>query len=146
MLLPGGYRNASPACECIELCSASLFGVAFRPMRIAPVFAGWLLVLASPCALAHAHLAEAQPADGSVLTAAPGSLTLRFSESARLTALWIARDGGARQKITPLPESAQEKIVVALPALSPGAYVISWRALSADGHVVPGQIRFTLKR
>jgi len=29
-------------------------------------------------------------------------------------------------------------------ALTPGTYVVSWRAASADGHVMPGRIRFTV--
>jgi methionine-rich copper-binding protein CopC len=35
---------------------------------------------------------------------------------------------------------------VALPALAPGSYQVSYRALSADGHIVPGQLRFTLSQ
>jgi methionine-rich copper-binding protein CopC len=31
-------------------------------------------------------------------------------------------------------------------ALSAHAHLLSWRALSADGHVVPGKIHFTLGR
>ena len=146
MLREGRYRNAAGMRVCIELCCRSLFGVAFAPMRTASALAGVLLVLMSTGLLAHAHLEEAQPADGSVITAAPGNITLRFSEKARLTALWIAADGGERRKITPLPDTAQARIAVALPVLSPGTYVISWRVVSADGHVVPGRIRFTLKR
>ena len=115
-------------------------------MIVARVLGGCVLALACSCVLAHAHLEQAQPADGSVLSSAPADLVLRFSEKARLTALWIRHDGGARQKVTPLPGEAQTRITVALPALTPGSYVISWRLVSADGHVVPGQIRFTLSR
>jgi len=115
-------------------------------MRLAPILGGWLYALAASCALAHARLEQAQPADGSVLSSAPTQLVLRFSEKARLTALWVARDGGARQKLTPPPGEPQAAITVALPVMRPGSYVISWRVVSADGHIVPGQIRFTLKR
>jgi methionine-rich copper-binding protein CopC len=33
---------------------------------------------------------------------------------------------------------------VPLPALAAGRYRLRWRALSADGHVVPGELHFTL--
>jgi copper transport protein len=115
-------------------------------MKLARLIGGPLLLLASGAALAHAHLEKASPADGSVITRAPQSLVLDFSESAQLSALWIAKDGGARQKVAPLPQQPQQRIVVALPALLPGNYVVSWRVVGADGHVVPGQIRFTLSR
>jgi methionine-rich copper-binding protein CopC len=113
-------------------------------MRRVSVFAGGVLVVAALAAQAHAHLQQATPADGSILSAAPTELVLRFSEAAQLTALTIGKDGAAPQKVAPLPQKPAAKIVVALPPLAPGHYVVSWRVLSADGHVVPGQIRFTL--
>ena len=33
---------------------------------------------------------------------------------------------------------------VALPPLAPGSYHLRWRALSRDGHGVPGEIRFSI--
>jgi len=115
-------------------------------MKGASILAGVLLVVVAVSAQAHAHLQQATPADGSVLNAAPTELVLQFSEAAQLTTLTIARDGGAEQKLTPLPKKPQAKIAVSLPALGPGRYVVRWRALSADGHVLPGQIHFTLGR
>jgi methionine-rich copper-binding protein CopC len=103
----------------------------------------WLALLWSAVALAHAHLTGSSPADGSHVADAPTTLVLSFSEAARLTALAIAREGGAKQKLT-APAGAQARIRVTLPALAAGDYVVSWRALGADGHLVPGQIRFTI--
>ena len=111
-------------------------------MRLKHWAAGALL-LATAGAGAHAHLEEATPADQSVIRTAPAALVLRFSERARLTALWIAQDDGPKRKLE-APAASQAQITVALPPLTPGHYLISWRALSGDGHVVPGQIRFTL--
>jgi len=99
-----------------------------------------------PCAAAHAHLEEAAPADGSTLRESPTSLVLRFSEPARVTALWIERRGGAKEKLTALPSEPQAQISVKLPKLEPGDYLVSFRVVGTDGHVVPGQIHFTLSR
>jgi methionine-rich copper-binding protein CopC len=115
-------------------------------MKLVSALVCVLLGSAGTAALAHAHLEKANPADGSVITAAPQSLVLEFSERAQLAALWIATDGGSRRKLTPLPQQSQQRIVVSLPNLAPGSYVVSWRVVGADGHVVPGQIRFTLTR
>lgn len=112
-------------------------------MRLKHWAAGAILLGAAAVAGAHAHLEEATPADHSVVRTAPAVLVLRFSESARLTALWIAQDEGPKRKLE-VPAAPQPQITVALPPLTPGHYLISWRALSGDGHVVPGQIRFTL--
>jgi len=114
-------------------------------MKHARALGGLLLWLAATCAEGHAHLQQSTPADGSVLSAAPAQLVLHFSEAARLTALWL-ESGGARHAVGSLPETAQTTIVVALPPLAPGSYVVSFRALGADGHVVPGEIRFTFNR
>ncbi|HTC14276.1 MAG TPA: copper resistance CopC family protein [Steroidobacteraceae bacterium] len=97
-------------------------------------------------AAAHAHLEEASPANGAVLHAAPRELVLRFTEPAQLTALTLARTGDTPVPLAPLPSAPQQRIVVALPALAPGSYQVSYRALSADGHIVPGQLRFTLSQ
>jgi len=93
---------------------------------------------------AHAHLQTAVPADGSVISAPPATIVLSFSEPARLTALWIQKDGGPKQKLGSLPGEPARRISVAMPHLAPGSYVVSWRVVGPDSHVVPGQIRFTL--
>jgi len=105
-----------------------------------------LLVLGSVgsgAAFAHAHLKDSSPADGSRLAAAPAALVLHFSEAARLTALTLEKPDGASEKL-PRPPAAQLRINVPLPSLAPGAYVVHFRALTADGHVAPGEIRFTV--
>jgi methionine-rich copper-binding protein CopC len=99
---------------------------------------------AGAAALAHTHLEQSTPADGSVLRSAPAEFVLHFSEPAQLTALAVEKEGGASQKLALPAGKLQAQIAVPLPALSPARYVISWRAMSADGHVVHGQVHFTL--
>jgi methionine-rich copper-binding protein CopC len=98
-------------------------------------------LLFSAAALAHVHLQGSSPADGSQLESAPATLVLSFSEAAQLTALSLELPGGALRKLS-IPEAAATRVSVALPQLGPGEYRIHWRALSRDGHVVPGEIRF----
>jgi len=116
-----------------------------RLVRRLSLCAAFVLFLGSGAAYAHAHLTHSVPADGSVLESAPTRLTLTFSESARLTALWIEPEGGARQKLTPPPTADAAEISVDLPPLKPGRYLISWRVVGRDGHVAPGQLHFTLR-
>jgi copper transport protein len=112
-------------------------------MRAASFFFA-LALLATGGVQAHAHLERSVPADGSVLQAAPAQLLLSFSEPGRVTALWIADAAGKRRKVQALPRTTAREVSVTLPALAPGRYVIEWRVLSADGHVMPGRIRFTI--
>lgn len=93
---------------------------------------------------AHAHLRSSVPADASTLSISPASLVLKFSEAAVLTTATLQKEGAAARKLVPLPTRASMQVSFALPALAPGAYVVSWRALSADGHIMPGKIHFTI--
>jgi methionine-rich copper-binding protein CopC len=120
------------------------FGVASQPVRVKNQLWAALIGLASGPLLAHAHLQQSEPADGSRLERAPAQLVLSFSEPARLVLLTIARDGGAPQKLSSLPDAAQKRIVVSLPTLTAGDYVMAWRVIGTDGHVVPGGLHFTL--
>jgi methionine-rich copper-binding protein CopC len=104
----------------------------------------WLALLWSAGALAHAHLTDSSPADGSQLLSGPAALVLNFSEAVQLTALSLQRNGATAQKLAP-PEQAAARISVPLPKLTAGAYVVRFRTLGSDGHVVPGQIRFSIK-
>jgi methionine-rich copper-binding protein CopC len=93
---------------------------------------------------AHAHLQKSSPANNSVITTSPPSLELHFSEAARLTALSIQKGEEPKQNLAPLPTTAAQQLTVPLPPLTPGTYLVFWRVISADGHVMAGALHFTL--
>jgi len=95
-------------------------------------------------AQAHVHLEKSTPANGSVVTVAPASFMLTFSESARLTALSIQKQGDpAVQKIGALPRVASAHFTIPAPRLAPAVYTLSFRALDPeDNHVSMGKISF----
>ena len=115
-------------------------------MRYMGRVSGLVLALAATAVLAHAHLKKAVPADGAVVHTAPASVVLSFSEPATLTACWIQKGTGAKQKITGLATTPAPQISVPIPKLEAGAYVLSWRVVGDDGHVLPGQLRFTVSQ
>jgi methionine-rich copper-binding protein CopC len=95
-------------------------------------------------AQAHTHLQKSTPAADSA-GAAPEQLVLQFSEATRLTALTLQEEGGQEaRKLGPLPAQPDKVIRVAAPKLDPGVYVLGWRALGDDGHVMSGTLRFTV--
>ena len=112
-------------------------------MRLKRVAFALALLFGSGGAFAHAHLNSSTPAAGAQLTVAPQTLTLEFSEPAQLTALSIAKVGAAPLKLI-APSAPANHIRIALPALTPGTWTVHFRALSADGHLVPGELSFTL--
>jgi methionine-rich copper-binding protein CopC len=113
-------------------------------MRYMRVVSGLMFALAATVVLAHAHLKKAVPADGAVIGTPPADVVLSFSEPATLTACWIQKGDGPKQKITGLAATRAQQISVPVPKLEAGAYVLSWRVVGDDGHVLPGQIHFTI--
>ena len=104
-----------------------------------------LAAFAAHSAFAHTELAATVPADRATLAAAPETLDLEFSEPVRLTALTVQRDGAAKQSLGPLPSGNSGKFSMPLPAgLGDGHYVVSWRAMSEDTHVISGEFMFAV--
>ena len=96
-------------------------------------------------AVAHPHLENVTPTDGSTVATAPERIMLKFSESTKLTALSIQRTGDKdRRKLRPLPKESAKSFQVVLPKLVPGSYTVKFRVYSNDSQVVPGTTRFTI--
>jgi copper transport protein len=103
-----------------------------------------VLLGASALTHAHTHLKESQPAEGSVVNTPPANIVLKFSEAARVTALTLQKDGGAEQKLAPLPTAAATEVSVPTAKLAPGKYVVNWRVVSSDNHIMSGKLNFTV--
>jgi methionine-rich copper-binding protein CopC len=93
---------------------------------------------------AHTHLVKSDPANGATVTTAPTKFVLTFAEPAKLTLLSLQKDAEPARKLGPLPTTATAEISLPAPQLKAGKYVLSWRALSDDGHVMPGKLSFTV--
>ena len=109
--------------------------------RLAAVLLGFTC---ASVALAHTHLVRSDPQNGSTLNVAPTKFVLTFAEPVKLTALTLQKDADPSQKLGPLPPAAAAEVSVPAPKLVAGKYVLSWRAISSDGHVMPGKVTFTV--
>jgi copper transport protein len=101
------------------------------------------VVLIPEAALAHAHLVRSSPAENAVLDKPPATATLVFAEPVTMTAAKIELVGGAKTSLKP-PASPTAEAALPLPKLAAGHYKLSWRALSDDGHIMSGEIHFTV--
>lgn len=101
-----------------------------------------VLLRASP-ATAHAQLEGTTPEAGAQLDAAPREVVLRFAEGVRPVpgGLRVLAEDGTRVDEA-RPRSSGGTVTLALPPLADGAYVVSWRVVSADGHPVRGAFTF----
>ena len=107
-----------------------------------------ILVLAvaaiSTQAIAHTRLASSVPADAAEVTTAK-ELVLDFSADVRLTSVVLQTSGGEEMPLGEIPAGVAKNFTIALTeALATGEYVVAWRSVGADAHVVSGEFRFTV--
>ena len=108
----------------------------------------WVLAVAlsmiSMATYGHAHLQKSQPENNHTVTESPKQVVLEFNEAVRLIVLTVQKDEGKPQSLAPLPTAVAKKISVAMPTLEAGRYLVKWRASGDDGHVVSGEVAFTV--
>ena len=103
------------------------------------------LGLAAAPALAHDELLASDPADGAALDVAPAAIVLTFSSPVLEigTGLQITAPDGTVMPLGPAVVDGPT-VTQPLPEARPaGAYLVSWRAVSQDGHPVTGTLAFT---
>ena len=110
-------------------------------------------------AFAHSPLAILSPKDGAVLEQAPTKVEMVFKSvvklikledhklnseecSSLLGCLFISNKGKnvTLDKDVLMQESKQH--LINLPPVNAGNYIVEWRALGEDGHVIKGKFRF----
>jgi methionine-rich copper-binding protein CopC len=105
------------------------------------------LMLAASQAAAHAKLVSASPAPNATV-AAPRAISLKFSEKLepKFSGFEIVTAAGAAVPVK--TTIAKDGLVIdgALAApLAPGAYKVTWHAVTADAHRMTGDYGFTIR-
>jgi methionine-rich copper-binding protein CopC len=107
------------------------------------------VTLATPTstASAHATLIKANPLERSTLRVSPPRAQLWFSERLEqaYSTMSVWEDGRQvdRGDAAIVGDDARS-LSVTLPALGRGTYLVKYRALSVDGHLVEGAVRFSV--
>lgn len=121
-----------------------------NPGLVASLFALLLLCVgaslpAAPAAFAHDQLIFSSPAPEDHLADTPSGITLAFSSP--LLALGhevrVIDDTG-RNWVDGAAVLSRETLTQALPELPDGAYQVTWRVVSADGHPISGGFGFSV--
>ncbi len=111
----------------------------FRAVLVALVLANFRPVPA----FAHASLLSTSPSAGADLTEAPSAISLTFDEQVRIPGNGIrVIDEQAQTVEIGRPKITKNVLAISVPKLHPGAYVVSWRAVSPDGHPIRGAFTF----
>jgi methionine-rich copper-binding protein CopC len=116
-------------------------------LLVSVIVLGPLAILAASPAAAHAVLLSTDPSAGSSVASAPQAVRLTFNEHPRgqFSEVHVTGPDGKRRDDGPVQvvdDVVTERLAGTRPA---GTYVVDWRVVSADGHVVSGQYRYTAK-
>ncbi|HEX4430753.1 MAG TPA: copper resistance protein CopC [Frankiaceae bacterium] len=128
-----------------ERNSRSRLARGLATLALAPAI---LLLLASP-ANAHAGFVSSDPAAGTILPAAPRSVSVRFTEVIDAAQSELAIAGPDQRRLTGVatrrdPRDATRLTATLPTGLARGTYTVRWRVLSVDGHPVSSGFRFAI--
>lgn len=103
----------------------------------------------APSAERHFELRRSIPAADTVMPASPERIQLWFSQEPNPTGarIGLLDAGGDAIEIGSaglVPDTATSLRAELLEPLAAGRYTVTWRAMAADGHVVTGEIPFTV--
>lgn len=111
------------------------------------LFATLLLLASAVPALGHSELEESDPVAGGTIERTPYTLVARFGPDALDPArsrIVVRNSAGEVVAESGVTSDDAFTMTVELPGLPPGAYVARWTAVATDGHIVRGNIDFTI--
>ncbi len=111
---------------------------------------------------AHSPLSSSSPKDGESLDVPPVQIVMEFKSPVKLIKVVLKKSrskqansflgglfGGDDGESVPLGKSflmsIKNRQIVPLPSLGEGNYLLSWRAIGEDGHVIKGELTFKVK-
>ena len=100
-----------------------------------------------PTAQAHSDLISSEPGYGDTLAAAPDPVLLHFDEPVELRAAVteLFLDGRRVGSPKPVHASRDKRTVSAVPTVSgPGTFLFRWFFFGYDGHLMAGELAFTV--
>lgn len=105
-----------------------------------------ICLISGPRALAHAILVASTPAAHGTVRGPAITVTLKFNSrvDGSRSRLMLLLPDGKTQALIPGTQSAPEELD-AHTNLVPGAYMLRWQAVAADGHITRGEIPFNVQ-
>ena len=147
------FTYSKPSCPSGSSCRVFIRTSRSRRLRTTRVYR--LLLFAVLCiipsvASAHAYLVKSVPAGRATLFSSPGKIQLWFNErlEPRYSSLSLSESSGKPVKTGKAEVSAEDPKQLSAPIrpLPPGKYLIKYRVLSVDGHIVQDQFPFTVEQ
>ncbi len=110
-----------------------------------------ILCMFSPAvSWAHARLVRSAPARHATLASAPARVQLWFNEPLEghfcNLSVWDQTGKQVDQGDVEVTSADSKLVSVGVPPLGPGIYLVKFRVLSVDGHIVESEFPFTIRR
>lgn len=113
--------------------------------RLGGVLLGITLLMAASPAFAHFTLKSSSIKDGAVLSEPPGEIVLTFSKEIGLSDVDLTDSVGESVGLDYSPPPDMDtSFEIPLPDLQADSYTLSWRAMASDGHVMSGDVTFSV--
>ncbi|GAA1330453.1 copper resistance CopC family protein [Saccharothrix algeriensis] len=117
-------------------------------LLLACLLAGGAALVAAGPALAHNVLVSSDPKDGQTLETGPAQITLTFDQPVqageKFNTITVKGPEDTRWEADGEPTVKDNSVTFAVRPLGPAAeYSVGYRILSADGHSVTGNLKFT---
>ncbi len=131
-----------------ERQNAGRFRRVMANLLIAIAFMGLLGTVRAKPAFAHASVSATSPEAGSTVTQSPRAVTITFDQGISVPAGGVrilnekAERIGVQKPLVGSRAGQANTVSVSVPTLPSGAYVVSWRAVSEDGHPIRGAFTF----
>lgn len=122
-----------------------------------------ILLVLPIAANGHSPLASSSPQNGETLDVPPTVIVMEFKLPAKLIKVDLTKQsdkqgksllgrlfgGGGDGDSIPLGTSflmtTDKRQVIPLPSLKDGSYLLTWRAMAEDGHLIKGDLTFNIK-
>ena len=108
----------------------------------------FVLLAVVPFAFAHAHPTATNPAPDST-GPAPKVISITFSEAIepKFSSIKLTDESGkSADSNASKPVAGDPKtLLLDVPSLAPGTYVVHWSNMATDGHKLAGEYKFTVK-
>ncbi|MEM8794625.1 MAG: copper resistance CopC family protein [Pseudomonadota bacterium] len=111
------------------------------------ILAAFALGFLSSPLLAHSPMTESTPSNGAVVDTPPLEVTLNFAGPIRMMKAILDETGksGSKEIALDIPDKTPNTIVRIPVTVLPGHdYTLSWRGMSGDGHVMKGEVSFSV--
>jgi len=141
---PPGHRTGT--CMSVEIVRGGMFARLRASRMAASIVALVALTGTLAYAAVHTRLESSVPAADEVLSAPPERFELRFSGPVNdaLSVVVLTYPSGDSVSLDVSSPVDDSRILVAdTPPLEQGVHLVRWRTVSADGHPVDGEFRFT---